>query len=338
MGIDFRRLFDVLPTPFMILDRELRFVEMNEAYLAVTSRTREELIGRYVFDEFPESPERQVLFKSAFERALAGEENMLRETMFRILIPESEGSGVKEVFWDCAHTPIRDASGEVRWMVQQARDITAEVEARRLNDAMAAELDHRVKNMLTIVASVGRRTAQQSGTIQEFLTAFNARLGAMARTHSLLAKANWSGATLEALIADELTPYNTEATHEIVIQGPPIRIGFKDAQVLSMALHELATNATKYGALAGPKGRLVVTWRLTDNEGSYVIEWREEGLSGVRAPEREGFGSVIITSVMPAQLGATVTREFTDTGLVVEIAVAGVKAGQSESSGEDASG
>ncbi len=319
--IDFRLLFATLPTPFMIVDRELRFVEMNDAYLAVTSRTRDELIGRYVFDAFPESPERMALFKSAFERALSGEANMLRESMFRIPRPDSEGGGLKDVYWDCAHSPVLDTFGEIRWVVQQARDITAEVESRHLNDVMAAELDHRVKNMLTIVASVGRRTAQHAGTIEEFLETFNARLGAMARTHSLLAKANWKGTTVEALIDDELTPYRNEADREIVTSGPTIFLGLRDAQVLSMAFHELATNAAKYGALSKAKGRLLITWRFTDGDGSYGIEWREEGLSGIKPPAKEGFGSVIVTNVMAVQLGATVTRNFEDGGLVLDIAV-----------------
>lgn len=325
-AIDFRVLFGTLPTPFMILDRELCFVEMNEAYLAVTSRSREELIGKYVFDAFPETADRLALFKDAFERALAGKENVLRETMFRIPRPQSEGGGLKEIYWDCAHAPVRDTSGRIRWMVQHARDITTEVEARRLNEVMAAELDHRVKNMLTIVASVGRRTAQQAETIEEFLTTFNARLGAMARTHSLLAKSNWTGTTVQALIDDELAPYRDEADHEIVISGPPIRLGLKDAQALSMAFHELTTNAAKYGALGKANGRLLVSWRWTDDDGSYVIEWREEGLAGVSPPKREGFGSVILTNVMPVQLGASVSRDFRDTGLVLEIVVS--KAGQ----------
>jgi PAS domain S-box-containing protein len=320
-AIDFRLLFATLPTPFMILDHELKFVEMNDAYLAVTSRTRDDLIGEYVFDAFPETPERQALFKSAFERALSGEANMLRESVFRIPRPDSEGGGFKEIYWDCAHSPVRDTSGEIWWVVQQARDITSEVEARRLNEVMAAELDHRVKNMLTIVASVGRRTAQQAGSIEEFLTTFNARLSAMARTHSLLAKTNWRGTTVEALIDDELTPYRDVGDHEIVTSGPTIFLSFKDAQVLSMAFHELATNAAKYGALGKAKGRLLITWRFTDGDGSYSIEWREEGLSGVSAPAKEGFGSVIVTNVMAVQLGAIVSRDFKDTGLVLEIAV-----------------
>jgi PAS domain S-box-containing protein len=319
--IDFRLLFATLPTPFMILDRELRFVEMNDAYLAVTSRTRDELIGQYVFDAFPEVSDRLALFKGAFERALAGEANVLHETMFRILRPESEGGGFKEIYWDCSHAPVRDTSGRVCWVVQHARDITSEVEAKRLNDVMSAELDHRVKNMLTIVASVGRRTAQQSGTIEQFLKSFNARLGAMARTHSLLARANWTGATLQALIDDELAPYRNEGSYAIVTSGPPIRLGLKDAQVLSMAFHELVTNAAKYGALSKASGRLLVMWRHTGGDGSYAIEWREEGLSGISAPAKEGFGSVIVTNVVPIQLEARVSRDFRDTGLVLEIAV-----------------
>ncbi len=303
----------------MVLDRDLRFVEMNEAYLDTTQTERESLIGRYVFDVFPEHGERLERFHRAFRAALDGEANELMRVPFSIRRPDSEGGGLREVWWTCAHVPVCSEDGTVEFVVQNARDVTDEVEAQRLKDLIAGELQHRVANLLSVITVIARRTAEHENSIKDFLNSFTARIRSLGQTHSLLTGGNWSGTGMAELVAQHLEAYAGDG-HHIEIKGPELRFSASEAQSVSMALHELATNAVKYGALKNAKGRLNVTWDILE-PGGYRLEWREEGLEGVTEPERTGFGSMILTTILPSQLGGEAQREFSPTGHVYRLNV-----------------
>ncbi|MBS0244533.1 MAG: PAS domain-containing protein, partial [Proteobacteria bacterium] len=137
--IDYRRFFENLPSPYMMLDRDLRFVDMNARYLATIERSREELIGCYVFDAFPETGERLAKFRAAFLKALSGTPNTLVREPFSIARPEPQGGGKREVFWSCHHLPIYDADGEICGVAQKAEDVTSEVLAEKMRDVIARE-------------------------------------------------------------------------------------------------------------------------------------------------------------------------------------------------------
>jgi PAS domain S-box-containing protein len=321
--LDFHSLFAALPSPFMILDRDLRFVEMNDAYLATTKRTRAELIGRYVFDAFPEEPERLALFRDAFERALRGEANELVRTLFRVPKPAEEGGGFRDIYWTCSHAPLRDANGDVAFMIQHAQDVTEQVRAEQLNEVMARELEHRVRNILSVVTSIGRLAGRSATSVEEFMQGFNARLQAMARTYSHLVEGQWSGMDLRTLIENALEPYGEHAGIAITPPDRAIILSPDHAQALSLALHELATNAAKYGALAGPGGRLDVTWQRDGDDGAYSLRWFERVPGGVADASRKGFGSRIIDQALPSQINAEVVREVTPSGLSCTIKVRG---------------
>ncbi|MEX2453798.1 MAG: HWE histidine kinase domain-containing protein [Rhodospirillaceae bacterium] len=317
--IDRAHLFEVLPTPLMVLDRELRFVDMNQAYLDVTLRTREDLLGSYVFDAFPETGERLERFRDAFERALNGEENKLVETPFSIPAPEKDGGGFREVYWTCVHTPVRNRAGDVTFMVQHAEDVTEQVRMARRNRVISKELDHRVKNLLAVVASIGRRTARGAASVDEFLDKFDGRLEAIARTHSTLADNDWDGMPLRQLVEAELEPFREGAGRNIAVEGPDLTLPPKYAQALSMTFHELATNAVKHGALGTETGQLSVSWRREAEAGHWVVEWRESGLSDLQEPATVGFGRVVLDEVTPVQVGAKVACRFEPTGIVCTI-------------------
>jgi len=166
--IDFERLFQDLPTPCMILGRDLRFVAMNDGYLAVTGRRRQDLLGRYVFDAFPESGERLMRFKAAFERAIAGEPNSLVREPFAIERSAMEGAGRREVVWNCHHVPVYDQNGAICGMMQKAEDVTGEVSATGSRDVIAREFDHRLRNVLATVTSIARASAQSARSTEDF--------------------------------------------------------------------------------------------------------------------------------------------------------------------------
>lgn len=317
--IDFTRMFYSLPTPYLVLDRDLNVVDMNDQYLAVTQRTREELLGRYVFEVFPEEPDRLAMFRNAFLRAVAGEANAIVKSPFSIPRPASEGGGMREVWWTCHHMPVYDGAGNICGMVQKAVDQTAEVLAERMRDIISLEFDHRVKNLLTTVGTIARRTAKSAASTEEFLAAFEARIGAMARTHQLLVEGGWHGMSLENLIAAELKPYLQSDARKIVMAGPPVSLTGKQAETLGLAFHELATNAAKYGALNDPDAMLDIRWSA--EAGMIAIDWTESGLTGVAAPAEKGFGSVIIEKALPAELSGSVVRNFLAGGLHCSIRI-----------------
>jgi PAS domain S-box-containing protein len=317
MTIDFERLFQELPSPYMLLDRDLRFVGMNAAYLAVTSRRREDLIGRYVFDAFPEEGENLATFRSAFERAAAGEANLVVRRLFRI---PAVGGGFKDVWWTCHHIPVFDTEGRPNGLLQKAEDVTAAVDAERLQAIVAREFDHRVKNLLSTIMAIARRTARSAATLEVFLDGFDDRLTALGRTNQLLVRNGWDGMDLTGLMESELALYDAD-DRRVTVSGPAVRIHGNGAQALGLAIHELATNAAKYGALARPDTRLDVTWSREAATGDLEIVWCESGLGDLAPPTAHGFGSIIIEKVMPQELAARVERRFHPDGLTCVIRI-----------------
>ena len=319
IDVDFRRMFYSLPTPYLVLDKELRIVDMNELYLEVTQRSRASLLGQYVFDAFPESEERLTMFKTAFERAVAGEANSIVKSPFSIPRPASEGGGMREVWWTCHHLPVYDSAGEICGMVQKAVDQTAEVNAERMRDIVSREFGHRVNNLLTTIASIARRTAKSARSTDEFISAFESRLSAMARTHQLLVEGGWDGMNLADLLSAGLKPYMDDAKHKIVLNGPPVALTAKQGETLGLAFHELATNAAKYGALKDSEASLEVRWSI-DSE-NLTIDWSETGQRNLCVPKKSGFGSIIIEQALPSALSGKVERNFLPDGMRCRIKI-----------------
>lgn len=318
--IDFRVLFYSPPSPYMMLDTGLRFFDMNEAYLRVTRQDRDNLLGRYVFDAFPETPECEAVFRRAFERALAGEANRLVRQPFSIPRPESQGGGLREVWWTCHHMPIHDVAGNLCGMVQKAEDVSLEVKAERMRDVITREFDHRIKNLLSVVVAIARQTASTAETPATFTAEFEERIQAMVRTHQMLVDTGWTTVALNDLLEAHLEPYRNTESAFVSLSGPPVTLSSRQTQSLGMALHELATNAAKYGAFSVEQGRLDVTWSIDGDGKTCRIVWREDGLADVAEPERVGFGSTIMERVLPAELNGSVTRDFSPTGLHCTIA------------------
>ena len=319
--INFRRLFKQIPAPLMVLDRALCFVAANDCYLELTNSTREELIGRYVFDAFPEAEDRVAVIRDAFERTLAGENTSLDRNVFAI---KGDDGVVEDVWWDCEQRPVLDDDGAIIGMMQQAHNVSREMAAERMRDAISTEYDHRVRNLLSKVSAIARRTARSTDSLQQFIADFDPRIQSMARAHQLLAKGSWDQITLAELISGELAPYlNPESTIQEIIQisGPVVTLSSRVAQALGMALHELATNAAKHGALSHAGGRIDVNWNLNISSGSVDLAWVETGARTIGKPRTSGFGSVIIDRILPSEIGGSVTRDFTEHGLACAISI-----------------
>lgn len=315
LPIDFEALFQSMPTPFMVLDRELRFIAVNAAYLAMTARTKEDLIGVFVFDAFPETGERKAATERPFLLALAGQENTVKRNVFAIDRP---GIGRQDVFWDVHHTPVRDVDGVVIGVLQYGQDVSAEIEAERMRDIISQEYDHRVRNMMAKISAIARQTARYSDETSEFLSEFERRIGAMARTHELLINGGWERLGLRALVDSELKAYADNGQTQVT--GQDVILSSRVGQALGMALHELAINAAKYGALSHADGQLAVHWEQDDDHG-ITLHWHETGLTKVTLETPSGFGTTIIDRVLPLETGGSVIRAITPTGLICTITI-----------------
>jgi len=226
------------------------------------------------------------------------------------------------------------ADGAVRWLVGRGRvlfgvdgrpervmginlDITARKEAEEQQALLAREVDHRAKNALAVVQSVVRLTRSERPA--EFAEALEGRIAALARAHNLLAHGRWTGGGLRPLLEEELAAYLPSG--RVALAGPPVTLEPDAVQPLSLCLHELTTNAVKYGALCGPEGRVDIAWRL--QEGSLVLVWTETGGPRVAAPpQRAGFGSRLLDAAVRGQLGGEAMLDWRESGLVCRLCIA----------------
>jgi PAS domain S-box-containing protein len=215
----------------------------------------------------------------------------------------------------------RDAAGGIESWSTIMRDLSAQKRAEEERLLLAREVDHRAKNILAVVQAALRLTPR--GDPQAYARAVEGRVMALARAHTLLAERRWTGAELRALVQGELAgflspgPPEAGATPRVELAGPPVTLPPAAAQGLSMALHELATNATKYGALSVPTGQVTVSWEVAEAAGRLRLRWAEAGgppLAG--PPARLGFGSRVIETTIRQQLGGAVRRAWNPGGLV----------------------
>ena len=227
---------------------------------------------------------------------------------------------------------IRPDDGRMRWMqsagvvtlddtgkplrvIGVVRDITDQKDEEEHREVLLAELDHRVKNVLAAVQSLAAQSARKTTSTEGFLAAFAGRLKAMASAHELLTATRWRGASLAHIAAAELGGL---APGQARWEGPDITLKPRAANATSLALHELATNAVKYGALSTETGRIEVRWATTP-EGGFTLDWAESGGPRVNAPERRGFGSTLLEQVTGRELGGTVTIEYPSDGVRARI-------------------
>lgn len=218
--------------------------------------------------------------------------------------------------------PVRDAAGWVRRIGGVTQDVTEEKEATRHQAMLLAELQHRTRNLLGVVRSIARRTAETSEDVEGFLTHFDGRLSAIARTQTALSRNHEISAGLDALILEEFLA--AAGADQVTLEGPELQLSGKIAESITLAMHELVTNALKYGALTTPQGHVYVSWALRERDGRTLLalNWRETGVGVIDVrPRRMGFGRRLLEKALPYELGAATTLRFAPGGVRASIEV-----------------
>ena len=311
-------------------DLDGRFILANETYCALVGRSAEELRGLRMGDIV--HPEDWAHNAELIARLVA--EGAPFEIEKRYVRPD------RTVIW--AHSTVsvmRDRDGRPRSILAINLDISARKQAEEEAALLLGELDHRVKNILAVVSAVIAQTLKASATPGAFAAAMEGRIAAIARAHSLMTQKGVQGeVSLRKIVEMELAPYDGRG-HNIAIGGDGVALTPKAGLTLAMAIHELASNAAKYGSLSTDGGRLAIEWKgagATEDRKLHLT-WTETGGPPVKPPSRRGFGSKLIERSLIHEFDATVNAEFRETGLccAIEIPVT-AEFGQMRVSDEDA--
>jgi PAS domain S-box-containing protein len=213
--------------------------------------------------------------------------------------------------------PSLDASGKVVRISGVTVDITDRKQAEERQTLLAREVDHRAKNALAVVQSIVRLTRAPS--IEDFISAVEGRIRALSRAHTILSLSRWQGADLHGLVEEELAPYRSNDGMRVAASGPHVSLRPAAAQCLALALHELVTNAAKYGALSVDAGRVEMQWSLAS--GDLELDWIETGGPPAKTPSAPGFGTRIIKASIEGQLGGKTNFQWRPEGVCCSLSV-----------------
>lgn len=303
-------LIEAIPAALIVVDAAGRIALVNAQAEQLFGYRSEELIGQSIEQLLP-----------ARHRA---EHPRLRAEFSADARPRPMGAGRelyalrkdgREVPVEIGLNPIETADGPM--VLAAIADISERRRAEQQRELLIRELNHRVKNILAIVQSIAAQTLRGTDSREEFGERFSGRLAALAAAHDLLVQRSWGTIELATLLERALAV--TAAPERIVLEGEPVSLESTAAVSMSLLVHELATNAVKYGALSPPAGRIEIRWALTAaSPPALVVRWVERGVRPVQPPARQGFGTRLIDQVT-RELGATLEREWQPTGLSLKL-------------------
>ena len=228
--------------------------------------------------------------------------------------------GTRELRWLARRGQVEyGADGEPERVVGAIYDITERKQAEEQQRLLMQELAHRVKNTLTMVQAIAAQTMRNAESLDQAREAFGARLQALAKAHDVLMQGSWTNASIRQVVVGATSPHDDGRPGRFRIDGPDLSLGPKMALSLSLALHELGTNAAKYGALRTGAGRIEITWRVDDDEGEPRLRfrWEESGGPPVAPPIRRGFGSRLIERGLSADPATRISLSYPPSGVVL---------------------
>lgn len=286
----------------------------SEGMYRIFGRTHEEFGG--TGDEVLSyvHPDDRAAFRRAFdENVRSGSSGFGQD--FRVLRPDGE------IRWVLRRAQlVRDENGELTSMLGVALDLTERRDKEEHITFLMRELAHRSKNLVAVIQAIAHQTARHADDVPDFIDRFSARLVSLARTHDLLSGKDKDGASLEELVQSQIEPFVESGGKQVTVAGPPIVLDQVATQNIGLALHELATNAAKYGALSVPEGRVAIEWQALRNgsDRHLRLTWRESNGPKVAPPSRKGFGHIVVERTVADSLDAKVDLNFAPTGLTWE--------------------
>jgi len=291
-------------------DRDLRYTSISNM---MGGHSVEDIVGRTDAEMFPQ--------EGAEALAAIKREVLATGEARRAEIPFEDGPVIR---WHDLHIePLRDDAGSIVGLTCASVDVTERKEGEAHLRLLLRELTHRSKNLLAVIQAMARQTARHAGSVDGFLAQFGSRLQALAASHDLLVRESWYGASLGELIRSQLSNYLDGSVVQVSIDGPAIALKPEAAQNLGLAIHELATNAAKFGALSVPTGRVSISWvqQESSTNKSIELDWRESLGPRVKVRRKKGFGSMVIERNLARALDAEVKLEFDPGGLHCHIVI-----------------
>lgn len=292
------------------IDAEGRFLRVNEAICSMVGGTREELLSWRMFSRT--HPQDRDMDEVMYRRQVAG------EIEFYSIEKRFQRPDGRMIWMGVRSSTVRDPSGRFLYGVRVVQDVTERKEAEERQKRLIDELNHRVKNTLATVQSLATQTARGTDTPEAFRSAFEGRLIALSQAHDQLTRRHWKSADLRDIVTAAVAPHLDRPQEQLSIEGEPLTVTPRLALTLALVLHELSTNAAKYGALTLPGGRIDVRW-LAEREPSRPLRirltWSEQGGPPVDPPARLGFGSRFIQGSIASELQGCARLDFNPEGL-----------------------
>jgi PAS domain S-box-containing protein len=307
----FEKLYEHSPDALVVVDETGKIDRVNAQAEALFGLPRERMLGQSIEMLVPERlRERHLAHRVSYMNA---PKTRPMGTDLPLLAQRADGS---EFPVDISLSPIE--IDERRVVLAVLRDITERKRAEAQMQLLLREVNHRAKNILSVVQAIAQRTLASSS--EEFISRFSERIQGLSLSNDLLIRNQWQNVPLAELVHSQLAHFEDLLESRIAVRGPDLRITAGAAQVIGMALHELATNAGKYGALSTDTGRVDIVWRVEPAAGAaghhFMMEWSENGGPTVVAPTRHGFGWSVLCELTKVSLGAHVTLEYPPTGVV----------------------
>ncbi|MDS9469458.1 response regulator [Paracoccus sp. MBLB3053] len=274
---------DNSPLALIECDRELTIRSWSMGAERIFSRSAVQMLGHHVCDEGWLSDDAASVLRGWVERGKS-------EPRHSAEFPAHRGDG-KQIHCEVYGSILQDPSDGNLSLSLQILDVTERRHAEEVRNLLVGELNHRIKNTLANVQAIARQTLRQSEDLDGFGQRFAGRLQALARAHSILSDATWSSAPLDQIINEQIRAGTLDAAR-LVRSGPRVQLSPENTLRLALSLHELGTNAAKYGALSVPSGRVVLSWKV---QGDHLhLRWEEQGGPAVTPPARTGFGTTLI--------------------------------------------
>ncbi|WP_158270889.1 MASE1 domain-containing protein [Thalassorhabdomicrobium marinisediminis] len=298
----FKATFENAGVGIGIVGGDGTLIQVNDSLAAILGRCPDEMEGRKI-EDFTH-PEDRSMIDVAWARLMDGMDEYEQEKRYL--------SKSHEIVW--GHTTVscvRRKDGTIDYLIKVIQDVTERKRSDALRQLLAREVNHRAKNLLAIVQVIARQTAKHSP--DTFVQTLGKRLQALAANQDILVHSEWKSVDLSDLIAGQLSHFESVADR-VQLSGQPVQVPPAAAQALGMAVHELATNAAKYGSLSTDTGQVEISWTIVDD--SFRMIWRETGGPQVTPPERQGFGTTVLEKMTSAAMLGEVGIDYASEGFI----------------------